>query len=63
MAFVENATAGCNAVLRSIAAADVIGARAMIVAPADEEARGFYERYGFRDLPGTGRMYVPITRA
>lgn len=50
-----------DAVMRSMAAADVIGARAMVVDPADEQARSFYKHYGFRDLLGTECMYIPLT--
>ena len=33
---------------RAMAAADLIGARAIIVQALDDEARNFYERFGFR---------------
>ena len=51
-----------DATLRAIAASDVIGARALVVDPADDGARRLYERYGFKALPGTERMYVPLAR-
>lgn len=51
-----------DATLRAIAASDVIGARALVVDPADDGAQRFYERYGFKALPGTERMYVPLAR-
>ncbi len=37
-----------DAAKRALAAADVIGARALVVQALDDEARGFYERFGFR---------------
>ena len=35
---------------RALAAADLIGARAVIVQALDERARAFYERFGFRQF-------------
>jgi predicted N-acetyltransferase YhbS len=40
-----------EALRRSAAAADIIGARAVIVHAKDQEARSFYERYGFEGSP------------
>ena len=40
-----------EAVARSAQAADIIGARAIIVHAKDERARGFYEKYGFAASP------------
>ncbi|MYH31740.1 MAG: GNAT family N-acetyltransferase [Acidobacteria bacterium] len=37
-----------DAAKRALAAADVIGARALVVQALDDEARGFYEQFGFR---------------
>ena len=37
-----------DAVRRSLAAADVIGARAIVVHALDEQARAFYGQFGFR---------------
>ena len=37
-----------DAAKRTLAAADVIGARALVVQAIDDEAKGFYERFGFR---------------
>lgn len=50
-----------DAILRSASAASIIGARALIVDPATDGARSFYERYGFVDVPGTDRLYVRLT--
>lgn len=40
-----------DALLRSAGAADLIGARAVMVHAIDERARSFYERYGFEASP------------
>lgn len=40
-----------DALLRIAAAADTIGARAVLVHAIDEGARGFYERFGFERSP------------
>ncbi len=40
-----------DALLRSLAAAGEIGARAVLVRALDERARGFYERVGFEKSP------------
>lgn len=40
-----------DAVLRVVAAADIIGVRAILVHAMSEEAKAFYERYGFRVSP------------
>ena len=49
-----------DAVLRSLSAAEIIGARALVVEPANERAAGFYERYGFRRIGDTQRMFTPL---
>ncbi|MGB8398537.1 GNAT family N-acetyltransferase [Bradyrhizobium sp.] len=40
-----------NAVLRAISAADAVGVRAILVHAISDQARTFYERYGFRPSP------------
>lgn len=49
-----------DAVHRSMAAADAIGARALVVDPANNGARAFYQHHGFRDIAGVGRMYARL---
>lgn len=49
-----------DAVLRSLSAADIIGARALVVEPANEKAAAFYEHYGFRHITGFTRMFTPL---
>lgn len=38
-----------------------IGSIAVIVDPLDAEAIQFYEKYGFMALPGSGKMFIPMT--
>ena len=49
-----------DAIGRCLDLAAQIGIKALVVDPADDRARGFYERYGFRQVPGTGRLYLPL---
>ena len=37
-----------------------IGSMAVVVDPIDESARNFYLKYGFIDLPGSGRMFIAM---
>jgi ribosomal protein S18 acetylase RimI-like enzyme len=41
-----------DALIRTLAAADIAGLRAMIVDAKNEPARRFYQRYGFESFPG-----------
>lgn len=49
-----------DAVRRAQSVANQIGARALVVDPVDESSRAFYLRYGFRDMPGTNRMFAKL---
>ena len=49
-----------DAVLRARNVSREIGARALLVDPAGEGASRFYERYGFRPLPETERLFLPL---
>lgn len=40
--------------------ADEIGARAIVVDPIDENVRAFYSHFGFREIPGSSRMFAKI---
>lgn len=51
-----------NAILRAASAAEIIGARALIVESASEHAAGFYERYGFRHISGSDKMFIPLNQ-
>lgn len=51
-----------DALRRSLAVSEQIGARALLVDPADDQARGFYEKYGFKPVPGMDRMFIPLNR-
>jgi ribosomal protein S18 acetylase RimI-like enzyme len=37
-----------------------IASMAVIVDPLDEEAIGFYKKYGFIELPDSGKMFLPM---
>ena len=37
-----------------------VGSIAVVVDPIDEKARNFYLKYGFIDLPDSGRMFIPM---
>jgi GNAT superfamily N-acetyltransferase len=37
-----------------------IGSIAVVVDPIDEKAHSFYLKYGFIDLPDSGRMFIPM---
>lgn len=49
-----------DAVRRAESVACQIGARAIVVDPIDDSARAFYERYGFRLIPRSGRMFAKL---
>ncbi|WIB78370.1 GNAT family N-acetyltransferase [Curtobacterium sp. MCPF17_002] len=53
-----------DALLKSIEASRLVGARAVIVYALDDDAVAFYERYGFSRVPETARcMYLLIADA
>ena len=49
-----------DAVHRAESVAAQIGARALVVDPVDDASRAFYAAHGFRQIPGTGRMYAKL---
>ena len=49
-----------DAITRSLGIADSLGAKALVVDPADGAARSFYERHGFAPIPGSDRMHLPL---
>ena len=49
-----------DAVLRARSVSHEIGARALLVDPTDESTSRFYEKYGFRALPETQRLFLPL---
>ena len=54
-----------DAMRRTVQAAAIIGARALIVHVANPDAHGFYKKLGFKDFPeptgGLVTMYLPLT--
>jgi ribosomal protein S18 acetylase RimI-like enzyme len=49
-----------DAIERSAMVSESIGAKALLVDPANGEAEGFYRRYGFREVPGARRLFLPL---
>lgn len=44
-------------------AAEIVGAKALLVEPASDRATRFYEHYGFRHIERSGRMFIPLRPA
>nr|WP_314640027.1 GNAT family N-acetyltransferase [uncultured Olsenella sp.] len=51
-----------DAIERALVVSRQVGARAVLVDPASEKAGMFYKHYGFKVVPGTGWMYLPLGR-
>ncbi|WP_240541680.1 N-acetyltransferase [Bifidobacterium callimiconis] len=49
-----------DALLRVLSAAEIIGARALVVEPVTERAAGFYTHYEFRHIAGSEMMFIPL---
>lgn len=49
-----------NALERCIEISNSMGILAVIVDPIDETAERFYKKYGFLEIPGTAKMFIPI---
>ncbi|MBI1770319.1 MAG: GNAT family N-acetyltransferase [Bacteroidetes bacterium] len=49
-----------DALKRSYDISDDIGSMAVIVDPLDNNALLFYKKYGFIELPDSGRMFLPM---
>lgn len=49
-----------DAATRAKTIAESLGAKALVVDPIDEAARRFYKQHGFRDIPGTTRMFAKL---
>lgn len=50
-----------EAMQRTVAASQIAGVRAIIVHAIDDDAVGFYAKYGFQQFPqGTRTMFLPI---
>lgn len=43
-----------------IAATETVASMAVVVDPFDDEAKAFYEHFGFIPLPGSKRMFIPM---
>ena len=49
-----------DALYRSYDLSKQIGSFAVIVDPLDSEAKDFYSKYGFINLPDSGKMFLPM---
>ena len=49
-----------DAAMRAMGAAEIVGAKALLVEPASDRATRFYEHYGFRHIERSGRMFIPL---
>lgn len=49
-----------DAIKRSLTAAAQIGIKALLVDPFDDTAQAFYRKYGFAQIPGLDRMFIPL---
>lgn len=49
-----------DALFRSYQASETMGSFAVIVDPLDEEAERFYFKYGFIQLPDSGKMFLAM---
>ncbi|MBD3637447.1 MAG: GNAT family N-acetyltransferase [Crocinitomicaceae bacterium] len=49
-----------DALFRSYLASEQLGSFAVVVDPIDEMAISFYESYGFKLLPDSGKMFIPM---
>lgn len=54
-----------DAIMQAVRAGTHVAARFIAVDPIDEGARGFYRKFGFRDVPGDpkGRMFLRLDHA
>lgn len=51
-----------DAIERSLMIADGLGTKALVVDPVNSQAQEFYEQYGFTRIPGSTRLYLPLTK-
>jgi GNAT superfamily N-acetyltransferase len=50
-----------DAMSRTMQAAQIAGIRALLVHAIDDDAKDFYEKFGFREFPSASRkLYLPI---
>jgi len=49
-----------DALRRSYLISKDIGSYAVVVDPLDDEAKLFYSKYGFIELPDSGKMFLPM---
>lgn len=49
-----------DALRRSLELSKNIGSFAVVVDPLDNEAESFYKKYGFINIPDSGKMFLPM---
>ena len=49
-----------DALNRCVEISKNLGTLAIVVDPIDDDAKRFYQKYGFILIPGTGKMFIPI---
>ena len=49
-----------DALKRAYEISKLIGSFAVIVDPIDQDAKSFYEKYGFIPLPDSGKIFLPM---
>lgn len=52
-----------DATLRATSAAEIVGAKALLVEPASGSAVRFYEHYDFRHIEHSEKMFLPLRRS
>lgn len=50
-----------DALQKSSRASHTIGSMAVVVDPIDDDARSFYAKWEFVDLPGSGKMFIAMS--
>jgi GNAT superfamily N-acetyltransferase len=52
-----------HAIAQSLVAGEVVGMKALVVDPLDEDAAAFYTHFGFKPFPSTpARLFIPLRR-
>lgn len=49
-----------DAFQRAVVVSEQIGAKALLVDPFDDGVKAFYKQFGFKEVPGQSRMYLPL---
>lgn len=49
-----------DAILKSLNVSNAIGAKALVLDPVNDAAESFYKHYGFKNIPGCTKLYLPL---